>query len=81
MPFTTLKDKLIGWYGTTPTALRKEDEFPEEYFVCDNCFASEDRPEDLTWFPVHKNELDPNDLYVCDVCGARFEKLHEEKRN
>lgn len=77
MPITTLKDKLIGWQGVTPASSRKEDEFPDEYFVCDKCFNSENRPRDLTWMPVHKNELRPNDLFVCDICGARFEISHK----
>jgi len=79
MPITRLKDKLIGWYGTTPTSLRKEDEFPDDYFVCDNCFSSENRPEDLVWSPVHENELEANDLYVCDICGVRFAKPSKKK--
>jgi hypothetical protein len=54
------KEHLIGWLH--------EDNY---HFLCDKCFWEEENIERNDFKPVMKNEIRPEEMYVCDVCGEK----------
>lgn len=57
------KEKLIGWYNESGNR-----------FLCDKCFSKEkDSIKESDYKSVIEDELRDEDLFICDVCGERFE--------
>lgn len=60
------KETVIGWYDESA-----------DHFLCDNCFSDEcDRKniKEESYYPVTEERLKPDDLYICDECGKRWQE-------